>query len=242
MSKAYALIVSVLLCIELSAQETFTVNDVQDRRAEAQAFVNATIFVDHQTVYPNGTLLIREGKVVAVGNELNVPAGYVVNDLKGKFIYPSLIDIYSDYGMPPIPPRPQFSFNRAEQIQSDVPGAYNANEAIKSQFVAAEHFKGDNKKAKALRDQGFGVVSSFKADGIARGTGVVVSLGDDNDNKSLVKHHAATYYSLRKGSSSQSYPISLMGGDRVVKANPLRRRLVRPPAGPQICGSESGSF
>ncbi len=212
MSKALTLILSLLLCIDIIAQETFTVNDVQDRRSESQAFINATIYVDHQTVISNGTLLISEGKVVSVGIGIAVPKGYVVNDLKGKFVYPSFVDIYSDYGMPAVPRPPQFSFNRAEQLESDIPGAYNVNEAIKSQFIAAENFKREEKKASSMRNMGFGAVSSFKADGIARGTGVVVTLGEDNENKSIVKHHAATYYSLRKGSSSQSYPISLMGG------------------------------
>ncbi|MDH3711138.1 MAG: amidohydrolase, partial [Cyclobacteriaceae bacterium] len=123
MSKAFTLILSLLLCIDIIAQETFSVNDVQDRRSESHAFINATIYVDHQTVYPNGTLLISEGKVVSVGTGIAVPEGYVVNDLKGKFIYPSFIDIYSDYGMPAVPRPPQFSFNRAEQLESDIPGA-----------------------------------------------------------------------------------------------------------------------
>src|SRR6202012_6139743 len=46
---------------------------------------------------------------------------------------------------------------------------------------------------------------------IARGTGVVVTLTDENENFAIVKQRASAHYSLNKGTSSQSYPSSLMG-------------------------------
>lgn len=211
MKKSALLVLAFIISFNIYSQETFPVNDVRDERTEAQAFINATIFSDYQTVYHNATLLIKEGKVVALGTSIPIPAGYVVNDLQGKFIYPSLIDPYQSYGMPAIPRANAFSFNSPEQIEPETPGAYNANEAIKSQFDAANNLKLDPKEAKTMRSAGFATVSSFRADGVARGTSVVVTLGDDNENKSILKGHAATYYSLRKGSSSQSYPISIMG-------------------------------
>ena len=86
------------------AQETFPINDVQDRRGEAYAFTNANLYVDYQTKISNATLLIKEGKVVKSGAGLNVPKGYTVIDLKGKYIYPSFIDLYSNYGLPTVKP------------------------------------------------------------------------------------------------------------------------------------------
>ncbi len=107
--------------------------------------------------------------------------------------------------------RPRRSRNSPEQINSKTEGAYNANQAIKSDYSAAENFTIDTKKAKELRDLGFGAANTFRADGIARGTSAFVTLGEDSDNIVLINEHAAAHYSFSKGSSTQLYPSSGMG-------------------------------
>ncbi len=107
--------------IYVRAQETFPVNDVQDNRAHAYAFTNATIFTNYNTTVEDATLLIRDGKIEAVGTSVNVPSGYTTVDLGGKYIYPSFIDIYTTYGVPE-PKIERGGFFRREQIQSDKKG------------------------------------------------------------------------------------------------------------------------
>ena len=48
-------------------------------------------------------------------------------------------------------------------------------------------------------------------DGIARGTGTVVTLADDKENLVILKEKASAHLSFNKGSSTQSYPGSMMG-------------------------------
>ena len=48
-------------------------------------------------------------------------------------------------------------------------------------------------------------------DGIARGTGTLVTLGNDKENLLMIKDKAAAFYSFNKGTSTQDYPNSLMG-------------------------------
>jgi hypothetical protein len=74
---------------------------------------------------------------------------------------------------------------------------------------AATVFTADGTEAASLRNAGFGTVLSHQQDGIARGTGVLVTLADDRDNKVLVKEKASAHYSFDKGSSTQNYPGSL---------------------------------
>ncbi len=115
------------------AQPHFPVNDVRDHRADAYAFINATIHVDYKTVHEKAVLLIREGKVEQVGTGITPPDGYTVVDLKGKHIYPGLIDLYTNYGMPKPPKQERGGFfGRREQIEPATPGAYHRNDAIKS--------------------------------------------------------------------------------------------------------------
>lgn len=197
----------------LQAQETFQVNGVGDKRDGCYAFTNATIVKDAQTTLTNATLVIRDGKIVSVGNGVAIPKDAVVVDCKDKYIYPSFIDIFSDYGMPQAQ-RQQgggFNFNAPAQLASNQKGAYGWNQALKSDVQAYKIFTADEARAKPLREMGFGTVLSHQKDGILRGTGTVVTLANEADNFLVVKEKAATHLSFNKGTSSQSYPGSLMG-------------------------------
>ncbi|PHN02603.1 amidohydrolase family protein [Flavilitoribacter nigricans] len=195
----------------LQAQETFPVNDVQDVRSKAYAFTNATVFTSSDTKVEGATLLIRNGKIEGVGKGLSVPQGYTTVDLGGKFIYPSFIDMYTNYGMPEAERSRGGGFGGAEQIQSNTAGAYNGNEAIKSEFNAAEVFTVNDRDAKGWRDLGFGSVLSFRSDGLARGTSTLVTLADNTPNQVVLDPKTAAHYSFNKGSSRQNYPSSAMG-------------------------------
>ena len=205
---------TVFTATSLSAQKTFPVNGVADIKDGYYAFTNATIIKDANTTLQNATLVIKQGKIVNVGNNLSIPPDAVVVNCEGKFIYPSFIDIFSDYGIPTT----QRENNRAageffapQQLNSATKGAFGWNQAIKSETEGAKLFSVDKIKAKTLRDIGFGAVVSHQKDGIARGSGVLVSLANDNDNLVVLKEKAAAYYSLSKGTSTQSYPSSMMG-------------------------------
>ena len=100
MRKIKLLLSGVLFASLLQAQETFPVNGVADKREGCYAFTNATIIKDAQTTLTNATLVIRDGKIVSAGTEVLIPKDAVVIDCKDKYIYPSFIDIYTDYGMP----------------------------------------------------------------------------------------------------------------------------------------------
>lgn len=204
-----------LIClfhVSLTAQTTYPVNGVADPRTSHYAFTNATLVRDAQTTIPNATLVVKEGKIVAAGANVPVPAGATVIDCKGKFIYPSFIDIYSDYGIAVAQRQAGgFNFFAAAQLTSNQKGAYGWNQAIRSDVEGDKLFNVDDAKAKPLRDLGFGTVLTHSKDGIARGTGTVVTLATEKENLVVVKEKASAHYSFSKGTSTQSYPGSLMG-------------------------------
>ena len=209
------LLVMVLACLSVSvnAQVTFPENGVTDPRSGHYAFTNATIVKDASTTLSNATMVIRDGKIVSVGTGLKVPAGAVEIDCKGRFIYPSLIDIYADYGtaVPTTQALGQFTPGQQPQLETATKGAYGWNQAIKSDVDAYRVFAVDDAKAKPLREAGFGTVLSHVRDGIARGTGTVVTLATAKENLVMLKEKASAHYSFNKGSSRQSYPGSMMG-------------------------------
>ena len=212
--KRFLLMSCLLVATALTsiAQETFPRNDVRDKREGAYALTNGTVVVDYQTTMSNATLLVRDGKIENVGPGISIPAGYTIIDLKGNYVYPSLIDPYSNYGLPKLERKRNGNvFSGREQIESKTKGAFNSNESIKAEFSAAENFTIDASEATSLRKLGFGAVVTFNPDGLARGTSALVTLDESSDNKVLLNIHASANYSFNKGSSKQLYPISTMG-------------------------------
>ncbi|MEQ8413249.1 MAG: amidohydrolase family protein [Imperialibacter sp.] len=192
------------------AQENFPVNGAQDKRLNIYAFTNATVVVDYQTTLTNATLLVKDGFVEAVGAGVAIPKGAIVTDLGGKFIYPSIVDPYTSYGMPEVK-RGRRSFMDPPQLDSDRKEAYGWNDAIKADFDGASEFTIDAKTAEKWRKQGFGTVLAFRPDGIVRGSATLVTLSDGPVNEVIVKERVAANYAFDKGSSTQNYPNSIMG-------------------------------
>ena len=59
------------------------------------AITNATVLTASHGTIENGTVLIRNGKIAAVGKGIAVPAGARVIDGQGKYVMPGIIDAHS---------------------------------------------------------------------------------------------------------------------------------------------------
>jgi imidazolonepropionase-like amidohydrolase len=205
----------------LAAQQVTGISPhgVADERPMKVAFINATIYTDYQTVLNNATLLVLNGKIEDVGTTLTVPKDYQIVDLKGKFVYPSFIDLYSDYGMPK--PKEAQSNWRVMEYRSQKQGAYHWNQAVRPEFNAQDVFVVNSKDAKELREIGFGTVLTHLTDGIMRGSGSLVTLGEGKEHGLVLKGIASAHFSFNKGSSPQSYPSSLMGSVALLRQSYL---------------------
>jgi imidazolonepropionase-like amidohydrolase len=207
MKKIFILFLGIILGLMAKAQETFPVNGTSNKNHSIYVFANARIVVDPETTIENGTLIVKDGMIVSVGTKIPIPRGAVIFDLKGKTIYPGLIDAYTTYGMPEVKKAPGWG----PQMESNIKGAYGWNAAIKPETEANKLFSDDSKAADEMRKMGFGAVHTFQKDGIVRGSSAVVSLGDGRENELMIRDKAAAMYSFDKGMSSQDYPSSLMG-------------------------------
>ncbi|WP_443945647.1 amidohydrolase family protein [Pedobacter sp. AW1-32] len=213
MKKILLAIVQVFFTTVLFAQQnTFPVNGSFDTRPGMYAFTNATIVVNASQTLTNATLLIKGQTIQNVGAGIAVPKGYVVVDLKGKFIYPSMVDAFTSYGITEAPAQQRgFGGGRQSIFVSTKKGAYGWNEAIRPETYVKNIFTVDSKKADELRKVGFGSVNVISRDGIARGVSAAVTLNEDADNAVFLKDETGANYSFSKGSSANDYPTSLMG-------------------------------
>ncbi|WP_400191728.1 amidohydrolase family protein [Hymenobacter sp. B81] len=194
------------------AQVTYPRNGVYDERPGLYAFTHATIHPDYQTTLTDATLVIRDGRIEAVGRGVKVPAGAVVQDMRGQHIYPGFVDVSTSYGLPAPAVANRAGRRAGPQFESQKTGAYDWNQAVHPETHAAEQFKVSDEQADAYRKLGFGAVLTQQPDGLARGTAALVSLRTDRrETDVLLLDRAAAGFSFDKGSSTQDYPSSLMG-------------------------------
>ncbi|MCQ0111369.1 amidohydrolase family protein [Zhouia amylolytica] len=197
------------LSFSVFSQEYFPKNDgVKTSKNSYTAFTNAKIYVTPTEVLENATLLIQKGKVIAAGTSIEVPDNSITINLEGKYIYPSFIDIYSEFGVE----KPKRQRSSGPQYDASRKGYYWNDHIIPDQD-AVNKFKFDTNKAKELVENGFGVVNTHIADGIVRGSGVLVALNSEaNNSERILEQKSSQFLSFDKSAASnQSYPTSLMG-------------------------------
>lgn len=207
----------IFLCLlsslsNLMAQEYFPTNsEIKSTSHLYTAFTNAKIYVTPTLIINKGTLLIKDGRVVSAGADVKLPKNTTIINLNGKFIYPSFIDLYSDFGIKKINSE-GFSFFRSPQYDSTRDGYY-WNDHVLPDKNALDNFEYQSKDAKNLIEAGFGVVLSNQKDAVARGSAVLVALNefDNNHTRVISKKASQNFGFTRAANSKQSYPSSLMG-------------------------------
>ena len=203
-----SLLITFIVSFSAYSQLPVPENGVKTSVPEIYVFKNADIIVSPQETIHKGTLIVKNGRIEAVGKLIIVPKGAVVVDLEGRTIVPAFIETNSSIGLPK-PSKPEWS--PRPQLESAKEGAFYWNESIKPEIRAAESFKVDAKASKTLQEMGFGFAITHMPDGIMQGTGAVIALGELNQRKALVEIEAGAFYSFDKGVSRQSYPSSQMG-------------------------------
>ncbi|HVF58100.1 MAG TPA: amidohydrolase family protein [Pyrinomonadaceae bacterium] len=103
---AFVAVLSAFVALPLStasrvaAQQTGSVS-VQTMNGAPGTYVirNARIITVSGPDIENGTLVLRNGKIEAVGASVNVPAGAQEIDARGLFVYPGMIDAETNMGL-----------------------------------------------------------------------------------------------------------------------------------------------
>lgn len=183
-------------------------NGAKESKASTYVLRNAKIIVSPEKIIKKGSLVIENGKIISVGKMVRHPDGAIIIDMEGKTIVPSFIESYSSIGLPKAEGQ---KWNPRPQIESSKEGAYYWNESIHPEVDAVSHFKVDVKESKTLQEMGFTVAVTHIDDGIARGGGTIVALGDIPNKDAILKTNGGAYFSLEKGVSKQTYPSSQMG-------------------------------
>ena len=128
----------LLTSIVIKAQTTFNINGPANNTLNYIAYTHAIVYVNANTVLNDATIVVKQGKIERITAQGAVPKNAIEVNLKGKVVYPSFIDLYSNYGIDV----PSFNKNKnnGEQFNSNKAGAFAWNEAIKPEINAAQYF------------------------------------------------------------------------------------------------------
>ncbi|WP_396164777.1 amidohydrolase family protein [Flavobacterium sp.] len=177
---------------------------------------NATIYTSSSVKIDNATMLLDGDKILEIGTQISIPKEATIIDATGKTIYPSFIDLYTEFGIQK--PQRKSGNSRSPQYDTERNGYY-WNDHIRADFNAYENLNYDEKAAKELRETGFGTVLSFNNDGIVAGTGLLWTLNDkDTNGFRILNNKISQHLTFKKSSlSGQAYPSSLMGSMALIK-------------------------
>jgi len=210
MKKILPFLLLVLMIPRSHAQNYFPNNEsVQNKNQNFTAFTNAKIYVTPTQIIDKGTLLIQNGIIVNAGKNIVIPKNSIVINLEGKTLYPSFIDLYTNFGIEK--PKSSSPMSRGELYDTKKSGYY-WNEHLRAEVNAFEYFKYDSSKAEDFLKAGFGVVGTHVQDGIARGTGTLIALNNFEKGKRLISNKITNHFGFtRSVLTAQAYPSSLMG-------------------------------
>jgi imidazolonepropionase-like amidohydrolase len=198
-------------------QNYFPKNDgVKQTFKNPIAVKNATIYTSSSLKIENATMLLDGDKILEIGTQISIPKEATIIDATGKTIYPSFIDLYTEFGIQK--PQRKSGNTRSPQYDSERNGYY-WNDHIRADFNAYENLNYDEKAAKELRETGFGTVLSFNNDGIVAGTGLLWTLNDkDTNGFRILNNKISQHFTFKRSSlSGQAYPSSLMGSMALIK-------------------------
>jgi imidazolonepropionase-like amidohydrolase len=192
------------------------------------ALVGGRVVTKPGEVVEEGTIVIRDGFIKAVGKDAAIPADARVWDMKGCTLYAGFIDPYLVLGgtNPPaatsyVEPAsaasltsPGVRFFGTPGAQTDAgnrgPGAEVAR--IMPEHRAVRDYSPKEKTLEPLRGLGFTAGVIVPARGIIRGTSALVALSEENPNDAVIKADVFQHIVFETQSGEErAYPASLMG-------------------------------
>jgi imidazolonepropionase-like amidohydrolase len=176
------------------------------------AITNARIVPVSGPVIEKGTVVIANGIIRAVGENVTIPPEAWVMDGEGLTVYPGLIDAYTDLGLvaaqPPRPGGPPGAAAQQQQRQSEGPEDRPGSTPWEN---AADELKADDRRLETWRNAGFTTALSAPRIGIFPGQAAVINLAGDRPGQMVVLAPAALPISFRPTGDFWGFPGSLMG-------------------------------
>jgi imidazolonepropionase-like amidohydrolase len=199
----------------------------------SHALVGARVWTRPNTSPDAATILIRDGRITAVGPGLAIPADARTWDMTGTVIYAGFIDAFLPIGRtnPPVSTSavetsgglssgaggPRFFGVPGGERDAGSPGPGAALATVSPERRMAAEFSPDPKLLGELRELGFAAGNFVPQRGVIRGQSVFGLLADASPNDAILRADTAQHVALEPGLAADTYPASLMGAIAVVR-------------------------
>lgn len=177
------------------------------------AIVHARIEVGNGETIADGTVHVRGGRIVAIGDTVSLDPSVKTIDGKGKTLYPGFIDAYSTSGTKS-PPDPKTD-GKPDTSFSAPPAMWVGNrKGISPEFKASTNLDLDPEEEQY--QSGITTVVVFPARGSIRGTGAVVNLLPAASKTRVLIPTLGMGFSFRNGSGA-GYPNDVLGVNALLR-------------------------
>jgi imidazolonepropionase-like amidohydrolase len=166
------------------------------------AIEGGTVYTMTGAPIEGGTVLIRDGRIAAVGRNVAVPAGARRVDARGKHVTPGLFESHTRTGLSEVGAIPETNdFVLVDRDEDQVMAAFNVADGLNPNSIVIP----------VTRIAGVTTaVAAPGGSGLIRGKGVVIDLAGDDARGMLVKDPVAMYASL--GESVETASGGARGG------------------------------
>ena len=165
----------------------------------AWALTNATIHTEPGKTIYNGTIVIRDGLIIAVGKKVKIPAQVTAIKMNEKHIYAGFIESWLDVESKP--------------DTSSLELHWNSN--MRAHLKASDIYKPSRDKLNELRELGFTTAHIAPDGGIFQGRSSLVQIS--NQPKILSNEIAQIIEFKSGGWGAKQYPTSLLGAIAFVR-------------------------
>ena len=203
---------------------------IRSTTPRVHAIVGARVVPRPGVVLDSATVVIRDGRIEAVGPSAKVhpPADARVWDGAGRTVYAGLIEPYAHFGLPD-----------TTALRERADSHWNVN--VLAELRAAEVYRPDAKILEELRSLGFTAALIVPEAGLFHGRSALVSTAETAPRSVLVRADVAHHVALKNPGTPRSswaevhYPGSLMGAIALTRQTLLdagwyARIHARPPA------------
>ena len=195
------------------------VNPLNAQRSaiDTYAITNARLFTVSGPVIERGTVVIRNGLIVAAGANVTAPSDARVIDGAGLTVYPGLIDAYTNLALPDAAPSPSPGGGPGGgffivQPQARPASGPNSTQPVglQPEVMVEDVIRPGGNEIESWRSTGVTAALTSPRSGIWMGQSALINLAGDTPQQMIVRSPVAMHVGfvpLRTG----TYPGSLMG-------------------------------
>lgn len=176
---------------------------------DTYAITGARIEVGDGRVIPRGTVLIRDGIILAVGADVKAPPEAEIIKGDGLTVYPGFIDGFCVKGLKLPDPQPDQDVP-PDRAAGAPPFMREANrKGIRPEIRACDHLSLSGDILNPLREAGFAAAALAPTGGMINGRATLIHLSGLPKRDSVILPEAALGFAFK--TFGESYPATLLG-------------------------------